>query len=349
MLQAYIGLLQQLIAIPSFSRKEDKTASLIFDFLQTKGSAPHRYHNNVYSFCKHYSSEKPSLLLCSHHDTVRPANGYTRDPFSPIIENGILYGLGSNDAGASVVSLIATYCHFYKQDLPFNVVLAIVAEEEVHGSNGIKSVIPLLGKIDCAIVGEPTQMQAAIGERGLMVLDCIAEGVQGHAARNEGDNALYHAVDDIQWLRSYKFPKISPLMGEVKMTATMINCGTQHNVIPAECKFVVDIRPTDQYTNLEILEVIHTHIKSTVMPRSTHIVASSIDRNHPLVIAAESIACSTYISPTTSDMAMLNMPSLKMGPGDSSRSHTADEYIALSEIEEGISLYVKLLGKIKFI
>jgi acetylornithine deacetylase len=345
--QTAISLLQRLIATPSISREEDKTAQIIFDFLQEQGVAPKRHLNNVFSFCDIYSDAKPTLLLCSHHDTVRPAAGYTRDPYTPVVENGKLYGLGSNDAGASVVSLIAAYCTFYKTQLPYNLVLAIVAEEEVQGPNGIESIKPMLGKIDCAIVGEPTQMQAAVGERGLMVLDCTAHGKQRHAARNEGDNALYHAIDDINWFRTYRFPKKSERMGEVKMTVTMMQCGTQHNVIPAECKFVVDVRPTDVYDNQEIVDIIRANVKCDVQPRSTRIRASSIADEHPLVAAAKKIGRTSYVSPTTSDIALLKLPSLKMGPGDSARSHSADEYICVSEIEEAIEIYDSLLKEVK--
>ncbi|MDR0418592.1 MAG: M20 family metallo-hydrolase [Prevotellaceae bacterium] len=342
----YVELLQSLIITPSISREEDKTASIIADFLKKEGIEVNCHLNNVYSLCKHYNENKPSLLLCSHHDTVRPASGYTRDPFQSTIENGKLYGLGSNDAGASVVSLIATYIKFYDKELPFNLVLGIVAEEEVQGPNGVESIKAMLGKIDCAIVGEPTQMQAAVGERGLMVLDCTAHGKQGHAARGEGDNALYHALDDIQWFSTFKFPKVSERMGEVKMTATMISCGTQHNVIPAECKYVVDVRPTDVYENEEIVEIIRRHVKSDVMPRSTRIRASSIADNHPLIVAAMGIGRKTYVSPTTSDIALLKLPSLKMGPGESARSHAADEFIYIKEIEEAINLYAQLIDKL---
>ncbi len=346
--QTAISLLQRLIATPSISREEGATAQIIFDFLQEQGVEPKRHLNNVFSFCESYDEKKPTLLLCSHHDTVRPAAGYTRDPYTPSVEDGKLYGLGSNDAGASVVSLIATYCNFYKKQLPYNLVLAIVAEEEVQGPNGIESIKPLLGKIDCAIVGEPTQMQAAVGERGLMVLDCTAHGKQGHAARSEGDNALYHAVDAIEWFRTFKFPKKSARMGEEKMTVTMINCGTQHNVIPAECKFVVDVRPTDAYENQEIVDIIRASVKCDVQPRSTRIRASGIADEHPLVVAAKQLGRETYVSPTTSDIALLKLPSLKMGPGDSARSHSADEYICVSEIEEAVEIYGRLLETLRF-
>ncbi|MDR0710918.1 MAG: M20/M25/M40 family metallo-hydrolase [Prevotellaceae bacterium] len=338
-----IQLLQALIATPSVSREEEGTARIIFDFLQEQKVSPKRYLNNVYSLCERYDAQKPTLLLCSHHDTVRPAAGYTRDPFAPTIEDGKLYGLGSNDAGASVAALAAVYCNFYRQPLPFNLALAIVAEEEVQGPNGVEAIKPLLGDISCAIVGEPTQMQAAVGERGLMVLDCTAHGKQGHAARGEGDNALYRAIDAIEWIRAFRFPKISERMGEVKMTVTMMSCGTQHNVIPAECKFVVDVRPTDAYDNQEIVDIIRAGLPCDVQPRSTRILASSIADSHPLVQTALMLGRKTYVSPTTSDIALLRLPSLKMGPGSSSRSHSADEYVYLSEVEEAIGIYEKMI------
>lgn len=341
-----IHLLQALIATPSFSREEGGTASLLFDFLQEQSVCPQRHLNNVYSRCARYDAHRPTLLLCSHHDTVRPAAGYTRDPFAPTVEDGKLYGLGSNDAGASVVALTAAYCNFYRQPLPFNLVLAIVAEEEVQGPNGVEALKPLLGDVCCAIVGEPTQMQAAVGERGLMVLDCITHGKQGHAARSEGDNALYRAIDAVEWFRTFRFPKISERMGEVKMTVTMISGGTQHNVIPAECRFVVDVRPTDAYDNQEIADIIRAGAPCDVQPRSTRIRASGIADSHPLVQAALRLGRKTYVSPTTSDIALLRLPSLKMGPGDSARSHAADEYVYLSEVQEAIEIYGKMIGSL---
>jgi acetylornithine deacetylase len=338
-----VRLLQALIAVPSISREEEGTASIIFDFLREQKVSPQRHLNNVYSLCERYDAAKPTLLLCSHHDTVRPAAGYTRNPFEPVVEEGRLYGLGSNDAGGSVASLAAAYCNLYRQALPFNLALAIVAEEEVQGPNGVEALKPLLGAVSCAIVGEPTQMQAAVGERGLIVLDCTAHGRQGHAARSEGDNALYRAVDAIGWFRSFRFPKISKRMGEVKMTVTMISSGTQHNTVPAECKFVVDVRPTDAYSNEEIVEIIRAAAPCEVQPRSTRIRASAIPDEHPLVQAAVKLGRKTYVSPTTSDIALLRLPSLKMGPGDSARSHSANEYIYLSEVEEAIRIYGALL------
>lgn len=341
-----IQLLRALISTPSFSREEGDTASLIFNFLQEQKVCPKRHLNNVYSRCHCYDAHKPTLLLCSHHDTVRPAAGYTRNPFAADVEDGRLYGLGSNDAGASVAALAAAYCRFYRQKLPFNLVLAIVAEEEVQGPNGVEALLPLLGDVCCAIVGEPTLMQAAVGERGLMVLDCTAHGKQGHAARSEGDNALYRAVDAVEWFRTFRFPRISERMGEVKMTVTMMSCGTQHNVIPAECRFVVDVRPTDAYDNQEIADIIRAGVQCDVQPRSTRIRASSIADSHPLVQAALRLGRKTYVSPTTSDIALLRLPALKMGPGDSARSHSANEFVYLCEVEEAIEVYEKMIANL---
>ena len=339
-----IALLKQLIATPSFSGEEDKTAELIFDFLSAKGVSPQRIKNNVFAYNLHFDSSKPTLLLNSHHDTVRPTSAYTLDPFLPLEKDGKLFGLGSNDAGGSVVALIQTFCHFYDKKMSHNLILAITAEEEVTGDNGIVLVLEHLPKIDCAIVGEPTQMQVAVAERGLMVLDCTAHGTPGHAARNEGDNALYHAIDDINWFRNFRFPKRSPLMGEVKMTVTQINCGTQHNVIPGECRFVVDVRPTDVYENTEIVDMVRKHVKCDVLPRSTKNNASAIDKTHPLVQTAKKINIPLFVSPTTSDQIRMDFPSIKMGVGDSARSHQADEFVYIKEIEDGIQLYIEFLN-----
>lgn len=339
-------LLKLLIATPSPSREEAKTADIIFDFLQSKNLNPKRIFNNVWARCKFYDESKPTLLLNSHHDTVKPTTAYTRNPYSPDEENGKLYGLGSNDAGASAVCLLQTFCKFYDKNLPFNIVVGIVGEEEVQGHNGTEVLLNEIGKIDFAIVGEPTQMQAAVGERGLMVFDCTAHGKTGHAARNEGVNAIYIAKDDIDWFQTFKFDKKSKLLGDIKMTVTQINAGTQHNVIPPECGFVVDIRTTDVYTNEEVAEIIKSHIKSEAHERSTRIRASAISENHILIRAAKAIERSTFVSPTTSDMALMNFPSLKMGVGDSSRSHSADEFVYINEICEGIEIYAEMIEKI---
>ncbi|WP_274957784.1 M20 family metallo-hydrolase [Millionella massiliensis] len=341
----YIELLRRMIATPSVSREEERTADLLAEFLTSRGVDPvHRSHNNVWVRNRWFDPSKPTILLNSHHDTVKPNSAYTRDPFAPDIEAGKLYGLGSNDAGASVVSLIAAFLHFYEAEgLRYNLCLALTAEEEVSGRNGIESILPELGELSFAIVGEPTGMELAIAERGLMVLDCVAHGKAGHAARNEGDNAIYRAMQDIEWFRTYRFPQESQLFGNVKMSVTVINAGTQHNVVPAECRYTVDVRVTDRYTNEEVLEIVRSHVASDVTPRSTRLKPSYIDPSHPIVAAGLALGRHTYGSPTTSDQALLSIPSLKMGPGDSARSHSADEFVYVSEIEAGIDQYIAML------
>ena len=341
----YIELLRRMIATPSVSREEERTADLLAEFLTSRGVDPvHRSHNNVWVRNRWFDPAKPTILLNSHHDTVKPNSAYTRDPFAPDIEAGKLYGLGSNDAGASVVSLIAAFLHFYEAEgLRYNLCLALTAEEEVSGRNGIESILPELGELSFAIVGEPTGMELAIAERGLMVLDCVAHGKAGHAARNEGDNAIYRAMQDIEWFRTYRFPQESQLFGNVKMSVTVINAGTQHNVVPAECRYTVDVRVTDRYTNEEVLEIVRSHVASDVTPRSTRLKPSYIDPSHPIVAAGLALGRHTYGSPTTSDQALLSIPSLKMGPGDSARSHSADEFVYVAEIEAGIDQYIAML------
>ncbi len=341
------ALLKQLIAVPSTSRNEADTAAVLYNHLVESGIATvRRLYNNVYARSSRWDDAKPVLLLNSHHDTVKPAAAWTRDPFTPVVEGDRLYGQGSNDAGASVVSLIAAFKYYYDKELPFNLLLAISAEEEVTGEHGIRALLPELGRIDMAIVGEPTQLQAAVGERGLVVLDCVSHGRRGHAARNEGVNALYIALDDINVMRSYQPPVVSSLLGPVKFTVTMIESGTQHNVVPDECKWVMDVRTTDAYTNEQIVELVRGVVKSDVTPRSTRIRASAIDESHRLVATAVAMGSKPYVSPTTSDMSQMSFPSLKIGPGDSARSHTADEYIRLAEIGEGIDFYIDYLSRL---
>lgn len=343
-----VELLKQLIAVPSFSKEEDKTAAVLEGFLLKKNIKVNRHFNNIWCFNKYFDPAKPTILLNSHHDTVKPNPNYSKNPFEPAIEEGKLYGLGSNDAGGPLVSLIMTFIHFYEQEgLRFNLLLAATAEEEISGKNGIECIMPLLPKIDCAIVGEPTLTNLAIAEKGLLVLDCLAKGRAGHAARDEGDNALYKALDDINWFRNYKFPKISVSLGPVKMTVTVINTENQaHNVVPAECSFVVDIRVTDEYTHEEIIETVKKNVGCEVKPRSMRMRASKIDIGHPLVQAGIGLGKETYGSPTTSDQALIAAPSLKCGPGDSARSHTADEYIYLHEIRSGIETYIAMLKEV---
>jgi len=345
--QQAVQLLQQLVSIPSFSKEETGTADLIELFLNENGIKTHRKINNVWARNKHFDTAKPTILLNSHHDTVRPNSGYTRDPFDAKIEDGKLYGLGSNDAGGGLVSLIAVFLYFYdKKDLKYNFCLAATAEEEISGANGIELIMPELGKLDFAIVGEPTQMQLAIAERGLMVLDCVTHGKAGHAGRDEGDNAIYKAMRDIEWFRTFRFPKESEVFGLVKMSVTIINAGSQHNVVPATCSFTVDIRVTDAYRNEEVLDIVRNHVNCEVTPRSLRLKPSKIDRDHPIVQAGTALGRTTYGSPTTSDQSLLDIPSVKIGPGDSARSHMADEYIYVDEIREGIELYVKMLERI---
>lgn len=340
-------LLKQLIATPSFSKQEDKTGDLIQGYLEEKGVSTHRHTNNIWAVNKHFDEAKPTILLNSHHDTVKPNSGYTKDPFTPVVEEGKLFGLGSNDAGGPLTSLLATFIHFHDQeDLNYNLVFAASAEEEISGDHGIVSILDKIPGIDCAIVGEPTQMRMAVAEKGLMVFECTAKGVSGHAARNEGENAIYNALADIEWFRSYEFPEESEMLGPVKMTVTVVQAGSQHNVVPDTCNFTVDIRSTDVYTNKEILEIIRENIDSVINPRSIRLNPSFMPLDHAIVNAGNELGLERYGSPTLSDQAFLSVPSLKMGPGKSARSHTADEFIRLEEIEEGIKTYIKLLNKI---
>lgn len=343
-----IELLKDLIATPSFSKQEDQTAAIISGFLGKRGVAFQAVGNNVLALNKHFDTSKPTLLLNSHHDTVKPNPQYTRDPYLPAIEDGRLYGLGSNDAGGCLVALVAVFLYYYdRQDLKYNVVLAATAEEEISGTGGIELTLPHLPAIDCAIVGEPTQMQMAVAERGLMVLDCTSHGKAGHAARNEGENAIYKALKDIEWFKTYQFDKVSPLLGPSKMTVTVVETENKaHNVVPAVCRFVVDTRINELYTFEEVTEIIRSHVACEIKPRSTRLRSTSIAADHPLVKAGLSLGRTCYGSPTTSDKALMPFPALKIGPGDSARSHTADEYIFVDEIREGISLYINLLNQV---
>lgn len=340
-----INLLEQLIAIPSFSREEEKTAIVLEGFFKSHDVPSERRGNNVWARNKYFNADLPTILLNSHHDTVRPNNAYTRDPFAAEIIDGKLYGLGSNDAGGPLVCLMLAFLHFYEQkNLKFNLVMAATAEEEISGSEGIESIWNLLPPVSFAIVGEPTLCHMAIAEKGLMVLDCVAHGKAGHAAREEGVNAIYEAIGDIDWLRTYKFPKVSASLGEIKMTTTVIQAGKQHNVVPAECHYTVDVRVTDQYSLEEVLEVIRQNVRATVTPRSLRMRSSGIPSDHALVLAAKKLGIPLYGSPTTSDQALIPVPSVKLGPGDSARSHTADEFIYIAEIVKGIDTYIALLN-----
>lgn len=339
-----ISLLQRLIAMPSFSREEDATAAFLGSYLSGRGILHHRKGNNIWAKNRSFAPGKKTLLLNSHHDTVKPNKGYTRDPFAAQIIDDKLYGLGSNDAGGPLVSLLGAFLHYYdRADLPFNIVYAATAEEEISGTGGIESIITDLSPIDLAIVGEPTLMQMAVAERGLLVLDCTANGVAGHAARQEGVNAIYNAIPDIDWFRSHRFDKVSPWLGEVSMNVTMINAGSAHNQVPAACTFTVDIRLNDCYTHAEVLQKVRSHVSCEVRERSTRIKPSFISPDHAVLGSARALGINLYGSPTTSDMALMPWPSVKMGPGDSARSHSADEYIYIREIEAGIAGYIALL------
>jgi len=342
-----VDLLKKLIATPSFSKEEDKTADIIQEFLEEKGVKTNRYLNNIWATNFYFDESKPTILLNSHHDTVKPNKGYTLDPFSPIENDGRLYGLGSNDAGGCLVSLIATFLHFYdKKELKYNLIIAATAEEEISGSNGVEILLPRLPEIDFGIVGEPTLMNMAVAEKGLLVLDCTSHGKAGHAAREEGDNAIYKALKDIEWFRTYKYDKVSDLLGPMKMSVTIINAGTQHNVVPHECKFTVDIRVNELYSFEEVLDIIRSNVECEVQPRSIRLRSTAIAVDHPLVNAGIELGRTYYGSPTTSDKALMKFPALKIGPGDSARSHTADEYIFVGEVSKGIATYVELLKKV---
>ncbi|MBD1434303.1 M20 family metallo-hydrolase [Sphingobacterium sp. DN00404] len=342
-----ISLLKQLIALPSFSKEENDTADLLCRFFHERGVAYKRFANNVWAYNKYRDDSKPCILLNSHHDTVKPNSGYTKGPFDPVEADNKLYGLGSNDAGGCLVSLIAAFLYYYEQeDLRYNLCLLASAEEEISGKNGVEEAIKHIGLMDFAIVGEPTQLQMAVAEKGLMVLDCEAIGVSGHAAREEGENAIYKAMEAINWFRTFQFPKVSSHLGPIKMSVTVVNAGTQHNVVPASCTFVVDVRTTDVYNNQEVLDIIRQHVSVKVNPRSTRLNPSAIALDHPVVQSGVRLGAKTFGSPTMSDQALLPIPSVKIGPGDSARSHSADEYIFLAEIEHGIIFYVDLLKNI---
>ncbi len=355
-----LQLLKQLISIPSFSRAENITADVLQEFLQSKAITTRRYLNNIWAVNKYFDVAKPVIFLNSHHDTVKPNSAYTLDPFSPDEVDGKLYGLGSNDAGGCLVALIAAFIHFYNEpSLKYNLVLVASAEEEISGPDGVEALLKqnsflnLSGGTDtpfknwCGIVGEPTLLNMAIAEKGLMVLDCEAKGKAGHSAREEGVNALYKAIADIEWIKQYKFAKNSALLGPVKMNVTGISTENKaHNVVPASCHFMVDVRVNELYTFEEVLDEIRQNIQSNIIPRSTRLRSSSIPLDHPLVQAGLKLSRSYYGSPTTSDKALLGFPALKIGPGDSARSHSADEFIYLKEIKEGIELYISLLNNI---
>jgi acetylornithine deacetylase len=343
-MQEYIDLLKNLISTPSFSREEDGAAQIMRHFLDVKKIPYREKFNNTWALNQYFDATKPTILLNSHIDTVKPAKGWTYDPFFPTQQGNRITGLGSNDAGGPLVALLATFVHFYnRSDLSFNLVFAASSEEETSGANGFELIKTELPEISFAVVGEPTHMQVAIAEKGLLVLDGIAYGKSGHAARNEGENAIYKALDDIQTLRNYSFEKISDVLGAVKITVTQIEAGSQHNVVPDVCKFVVDVRTNELYSNQQAFETLSRLIASELKPRSFRLNSSGISKSHPFAVKAHESGILCYGSPTTSDQAIMPWPSVKMGPGDSARSHTADEYILIPEIEDGIRIYIHML------
>ncbi len=354
-----VALLQRLIATPSTSRNEAAVADIMFSTLQGYGFTPQREGNNVWVVAPCYDAERPTLLLNAHIDTVKPVKTWTRDPLAPTLEDGKLYGLGSNDCGGGLCTLMQVFRYFCGEEhdamadgkrdkktgkRSFNLVYLASAEEEVTGKDGISRALPLLPRIDVAIVGEPTGMQPATAEKGLMVLDVIAHGRSGHAAREEGVNAIYEALDDMLWLRDYRFEKVSPLLGPVKMTLTVVNSGTQHNVVPDRCTMLVDIRANELYTNEEIFDIVSSCLHSEVKAHSFRLHSSHIDTDHPLVRRCVELGMVPFGSPTLSDQALMPFPSLKLGPGQSARSHSADEYILLAEMKEALQVYIRLLS-----
>lgn len=343
-MQEYISLLKNLVNAPSLSREEQLSAQVIRDFLNSRHIRFHASDNNTWVFNRYFDKTKPVILLNSHVDTVRPAPGWTKNPFSAEEEGDRITGLGSNDAGGAVVALLATFLHFYdREGLPYNLIFSATAEEEISGERGAQSILNDIQPVHFAIVGEPTGMQLAIAEKGLMVLDCTVKGKAGHAARDEGENAIYSALGEIIKLRNFRFDKVSDVLGPVKLTVTQIEAGTQHNVIPDLCRFVVDVRTNEYYSNGEILEIISGIISAEVIARSTRLNSSGVELTHPFVVRAGELGIRCFGSPTTSDQAIMPWPSVKIGPGDSSRSHTANEFILKNEIRNGIQLYIKLL------
>ena len=346
--QEAISLLKKLIETQSFSSEEDQTAVLIEGWFSQNNIDFKRTKNNVWAVNKYFDDSKPTLLLNSHHDTVKPNSAYTNNPFKAFVEDGKLYGLGSNDAGGCLVSLIATFTHFYNhENLKYNLVMVASAEEESSGPNGLNSMLSIIPKVDVAIVGEPTLMNLAVAEKGLVVFDAVIEGTPSHAAHPNANNAIYNTIDALQWFKDYTFEKGSEALGDVKLTVTQINAGSQHNVVPGHVDLVIDVRVNDAYNNADIAEILQKHAPVTkITPRSLRLNSSSIPVEHDLVKAGIAMGRTTYGSPTLSDQAALSCPSLKLGPGDSTRSHSANEFIYVNEIEEGIKIYVELLERV---
>lgn len=338
-----LQILSDLVQIPAFSGEENLRVTYLEKVLNDQGISTKKHLNNLWCVNQHFCEDKFTILLNSHTDTVKPNKGYTREPHAAEVIDGKLFGLGSNDAGGPLISLMTVFCELYAENLPFNLVFAATAEEEISGKNGIAALWPSLPKIDLAIVGEPTKMELAVAERGLMVLDCVAKGKAGHAARNEGINAIYEALKDIKWFKTHQFPKVSEVLGPVKMSVTVIEAGSQHNVVPAECKFVVDVRVPDTYSNEELLQLIKESVLCEVTARSTRLNSSGLPEGHPLFKVAEQLNIPTYGSPTTSDQSLMPCVSVKIGPGDSARSHMADEYIFVDELQKAPARYKEIL------
>ncbi len=343
-----ISLLKNLIETQSFSEEEEGTALLIEGWFKENHIPFKRTKNNIWATNKYFDKSKPTLLLNSHHDTVKPNSKYTNNPFQAIVKDGKLFGLGSNDAGGCLVSLIATFTHFYAlENLKYNLVIVASAEEENSGNNGLNSMLPIIPHIDVAIVGEPTLMHLAVAEKGLVVFDAQVDGTPSHAAHPNNNNSIYNSIEVLQWFKDFKFDKPSDALGDVKMTVTQINAGSQHNVVPGHVDLVIDVRVNDAYSNQEITTILQEKSPcSKITPRSLRLNSSSINPNHDLVKAGIAMGRETYGSPTLSDQACLSCQSLKLGPGDSTRSHSANEFIYLAEIEEGIKIYVELLNRV---
>jgi acetylornithine deacetylase len=338
-----IALLKELIAIPSFSKDEGVTADVIGNFLRNKNLVPHRLGNNVWAFASTYNPDLPTIWLNSHHDTIKPNSGYTKDPFSALEQEGKLFGLGSNDAGGPLVALIATFCNFLGKDLPFNLLLIASAEEEISGPQGISSLISILPPAELVLVGEPTQMKLAVAEKGLLVLEGTVKGKAGHAAREEGINAIYLALTDLEKVKNFQFQKISPFLGPTKVSCTVIHAGEPHNMVPELCRYVLDVRINELYTHEEVLEELKSVLTADLVPRSMRLRSSKLPEGHLLQQVATSMGLEKFGSPTLSDQALIPFPSAKIGPGDSARSHTADEFIFVHEVEESISIYISIL------